>query len=128
MLFKEIIGQQQVKKRLIQTVKENRVSHAQLFIGPGGTGKLALAVAYAQYINCKQRTNEDACGVCPSCVKYQKLIHPDLHFIYPVASTKEIKKAKSADFIDAWRNLLLENNFYTNLSEWYEKIGIENKQ
>jgi len=128
MLFKEIIGQQQIKERLIQTVKENRVSHAQLFIGANGSGKLALAIAYAQYVNCKYRTETDSCGICPSCIKYEKLIHPDLHFIYPIAATKEVKKPKSADFIESWRSLLIENNYYINLNEWFEKIGIENKQ
>ncbi len=128
MLFKEIIGQEAIKKSLIQTVKENRVSHAQLFLGQNGSGKLALAVAYAQYVNCKNRTDEDSCGVCPSCVKYQKLIHPDLHFIYPIAATKEFKKPKSIDFIESWRSLLFENKFYINLNQWLEKIEIENKQ
>ncbi len=128
MLFKEIIGQEQIKKQLIQTVKENRISHAQLFAGPPGVGKLPLAIAYAQYINCKNRSEDDACGVCPSCIKYEKLIHPDLHFIYPVASTKEVKKARSADFIEKWRSVLLENGAYIGVNQWYEKIGIENKQ
>ncbi|MBU1012672.1 MAG: DNA polymerase III subunit delta [Bacteroidetes bacterium] len=128
MLFKEIIGQQQVKERLIQTVKENRVSHAQLFIGANGSGKLALAIAYAQYINCKNRTETDSCGICPSCIKYEKLIHPDLHFIYPIAATKEVKKPRSADFIESWRSILIENNYYISLNEWLERIGIENKQ
>ncbi len=128
MLFKKIVGQNQIKERLIQTVQENRVSHAQLFLGSSGSGKLALAISYAQYVNCKNRTDEDSCGVCPSCIKYEKLIHPDLHFIYPVAATKEIKKPKSIDFIESWRSLLFEKKYYISLSEWFEKIGIENKQ
>ncbi len=85
MRFKEIIGQDTAKHRLIKTVKDNRVSHAQLFLGPEGSGKLALALAYAQFINCNQRSSGDSCGICPSCIKYEKLIHPDLHFIYPTA-------------------------------------------
>lgn len=128
MRFKDIIGQEQLKKQLIQTVNGNRVSHAQLFVGSQGSGKLALAIAYAQYINCKNRSGEDACGVCPSCIKYDKLIHPDLHFIYPVASTKVFKKPKSSDFIEQWRSLVLDNNAYISLNQWFEKIGIENKQ
>jgi len=67
MQFAEIIGQDQVKQQLIHTVLDNRVSHAQLFLGPAGSGKLALAVAYAQYINCNNRSESDSCGVCPSC-------------------------------------------------------------
>lgn len=128
MLFKEIIGQAQVKQKLIQTVKDNRISHAQLFFGPEGSGSLALAIAYAQYINCTNRTEEDSCGVCPSCVKYQKLIHPDLHFIYPIATTKSVtKKPLSKNFLNEWRELFL-SNYYLNLFDWLEYIGIENKQ
>ena len=128
MLFREIIGQEKIKKRLIQTVKDNRVSHAQLFLGNNGIGKLAMAIAYAQYINCHDKQENDSCGVCPSCVKYQKLAHPDLHFIYPVAANKQVKKPNSKAFIESWRNLLLKNNFYIHLSEWFTEIEIENKQ
>ncbi|MCD4745603.1 MAG: DNA polymerase III subunit delta [Bacteroidales bacterium] len=129
MKFKEIIGQEEIKQRLIRTIKDNRVSHAQLFSGPEGSGKLALAIAYAQYINCRNKLNNDSCGVCPSCIKYEKLIHPDLHFIYPVATTKEItKKPLSKNFIKNWRNILIKNEYYLNLNEWYEEIGIEKKQ
>jgi len=135
MLFRDIIGQDDVKRRLIRTVKEGRVSHAQLFTGPEGSRKLALALAYAQFINCKNRVwpndeNQagDSCGTCPSCVKYQKLVHPDLHFIYPISSTKEIKKPLSRDFLQTWRQVLLQNNYRLTLFDWYEAIGIEKKQ
>jgi DNA polymerase III subunit delta' len=129
MLFKDITGQQEIKKQLVRTVSESRVSHAQLFLGPEGCGKLSMAIAYAQFINCKNKLENDACGVCPSCVKYQKLQHPDLHFIYPVATTSTIKsKPKSKDFIVEWRKLLIENNGYINLAGWFNSIGIENKQ
>ncbi len=130
MKFSDIIGQEPLKQRLKRTVAENRVSHAQLFLGPEGSGKLALALAYAQYINCRKRTHEDSCGECPSCKKYSKLIHPDLHFIYPINKTKEVddKKIYSRDFIVAWREFLQQNNYYVTLPDWYEKIGIEKKQ
>jgi len=128
MLFKEVIGQEKIKNRLIQTVKDNRVSHAQLFLGPEGSGKLSMALAYAQFINCKNKQENDSCGVCPSCVKFNKLIHPDLHFIYPVASTKNIKKPQSKEFISNWRNILEKNNYHITLNDWYEEIGIERKQ
>jgi DNA polymerase-3 subunit delta' len=128
MLFKSIIGQAHVKARLIQSVQENRVSHAQLFLGPEGSGNLALAIAYAQYLSCEKKQDDDSCGTCSSCIKYSKLVHPDLHFSYPVANTKEISsKAKSIDFIKNWRAAVLEMP-YLNLNEWYEYIGIENKQ
>ena len=136
MQFKDIIGQDEVKRRLIQTVKENRVSHAQLFYGPEGSGKLAMAVAYAQFINCPNRTFDDtaesggdSCGTCPSCLKYAKLIHPDLHFIFPVATTKQVdKNPMSKDFLKIWRNTLIENDFRLGLNDWYKAAGYEKKQ
>jgi len=132
MHFKNIIGQQEIKERLIQTVRENRVSHAQLFFGGEGRGKLALAIAYAQFINCRDKerfTKGDSCGVCPSCIKYNKLIHPDLHFIMPVSTNATIKeKPTSRQFIKQWRELLIEKDYFVTLNSWYEKIGIEKKQ
>lgn len=132
MRFSEIIGQEAIKKKLIQTVLDHRVSHAQLFFGPEGNEKLALAIAYAQFINCTNRIGgdqPDSCGRCPSCIKYQKLIHPDLHFILPVSTTKKVpRKPKSIDFIEEWRDFLSGNNYHVNLHEWYEFIGMENKQ
>lgn len=128
MLFKEVIGQQEVKQRLIQSVKDDRIAHAQLLLGAEGSGNLALAIAYAQYINCHNRTHEDSCGVCASCNKFQKLIHPDLHFVYPVATTKSItKEPVSDDFINQWRELLLQSPYFS-LSQWYSHIEVENKQ
>jgi DNA polymerase-3 subunit delta' len=125
-----------VKRRLIQTVHENRVSHAQLFFGPEGSRKLAMAIAYAQYLNCRNRTydpqnpgDSDACGTCPSCIKYSKLIHPDLHFIFPVATTKEIEKNPvSKDFLRIWREALIGNDFRLSLNDWYQVAGFEKKQ
>ena len=80
MQFQSVIGQQHLKEKLLQTVQDGRISHAQLFWGAEGSGNLPLALAYAQYLNCTARTATDSCGVCPSCNKIQKLIHPDLHF------------------------------------------------
>ncbi len=128
MRFAEIPGQEAIKKRLVKSVKENRVSHAQLFLGAEGSGKLALALAYAQYVNCRNRDESDSCGECPSCVKYQKLIHPDLHFIYPTATIGEIKKPKSIDFIAPWREMVISADGFINLPLWYAQIGIERKQ
>lgn len=131
MQFSSVIGQQAVKKRLIQTVKDSRISHAQLFLGPQGSGKLAMAIAYAQFINCTGRLPEsdDSCGTCPSCYKFEQLAHPDLHFIYPVATTKDVlRKPISKNFIAKWRSLVLERNAYIKLAHWYDTIGIENKQ
>lgn len=131
MQFSRIIGQQAVKEKLVQTVRDGRISHAQLFLGPEGCGKLALAVAYAQFINCTGRTPDmnDSCGTCPSCYKFELLAHPDLHFVYPVAPTKDVpKKPVSKSFVSKWRSLLLARQGYIKLSHWYDTIGIENKQ
>ena len=128
MLFKDIIGQQEVKQRLTQSVREDRIAHAQLFLGVEGCGSLPLAIAYAQYINCHNRSDEDSCGVCASCNKFQKFIHPDLHFVFPVATTKSItKEPVSDDFIAQWRELLLQSPYFS-LLQWYEHIEVENKQ
>ncbi len=128
MLFREIVGQKEIKKKLIQSVKEGRISHAQLFLGKEGSGNLALAIAYASYVSCLNKKEDDGCGTCSSCVKYQKLIHPDLHFVFPVASTKSVTKDPvSDDFIDKWREAVLINP-YMNPGKWYDFIGMENKQ
>jgi DNA polymerase III subunit delta' len=126
MQFSKVIGQEQLKKRLIRSVKENRVSHAQLFLGPEGCGKLALAVAYAQYISCEKKLENDSCGVCKSCVKFEKYAHPDLHFIFPISATKD--KPGSASYMGEWRELLLQQECYIGLDDWYRTIGLETKQ
>jgi DNA polymerase III subunit delta' len=128
MQFSEIIGQAQVKQKLLQTVQENRISHAQLFAGPGGSGKLALAIAYAQYINCSHRSGNDSCGVCPSCRQFAGLAHPDLHFSYPIIISREKKKLISKDYIGQWRDYLFEKHFFADLNEWYRKMETEKKQ
>ncbi|MGC9374699.1 MAG: ATP-binding protein [Bacteroidales bacterium] len=128
MQFKEVIGHQKIKEQLINTVKENRISHAQLFLGPEGSGNLALAIAYAQYIACTNKQGNESCGVCSSCQKFKKLIHPDLHFVFPVNTSKTIKKNPvSDDYMNQWRTALIENP-YINQNKWYEIIDIENKQ
>jgi DNA polymerase-3 subunit delta' len=124
MQFKQIVGQGAVKQRLINSVKENRVSHAQLFLGPAGSGSLALAVAYAQYLSCENRQADDSCGECSSCRKYQKLMHPDLHFSYPAFGTP---KESSIDFIENWRTAFLANH-YLNLDTWRGYLDAGNKQ
>jgi DNA polymerase-3 subunit delta' len=127
MFFKDVVGQDVLKKRLIQSVQDERISHAQLFSGPEGTGKLAMAIAYAQYISCKNRTETDSCGVCPSCRKYSKLAHPDLHFVFPIFNTSNISKPVSDDFIVQWREMVL-NNPYFDLGSWLTFIEADNAQ
>ncbi|MBR4156113.1 MAG: DNA polymerase III subunit delta' [Bacteroidales bacterium] len=129
MLFSQIIGHEDIKKKLIQSVKDNRVAHAQLFLGPEGTGKLALAIAYAQYINCTDKKENDSCGVCPSCKKYNSLAHPDLHFLFPTTTTKSVKKDQESElFMTEWRDYLIASKTYVDLHSWYSFLDVENKQ
>lgn len=125
MQFSEIVGQKHVIRQLIQTVTDNRVSHAQLFLGPAGSGSLPLAFAYAQYISCLNRQSGDSCGECASCRKYSRLIHPDLHFSYPFFAKH--KEDTAATFIKEWRDAFL-NNPYLDLDEWRSRLDAENKQ
>ena len=127
MLFSEIIGQQEIKKRLIRTVTEQRIPHAQLLRGPEGIGKLGLAIAYAQYICCENRTETDSCGVCASCVKYRKLAHPDLHFVFPVIKPPGKTSVVCDDFIAEFRAMVL-SDLYFGVNEWYAKISGDAKQ
>lgn len=127
MLFSEIIGQEEIKARLIKSVQDGRVAHAQLFTGPSETGKLPLAIAYAQYLSCTNRGATDSCGECPSCKKYARLEHPDLHFSFPFAATAKVKKPVSSDFLEEWRSFVREEP-YGSLFDWLSRLGIENKQ
>lgn len=124
MEFEKILGQEYIKSHLIQSANLGRIPHAQLFVGPEGSGTLAMAIAYSHQILChsKQKPNE-------SCsLKFQKLSHPDLHFIYPTVTTESTKsKPKSIDFIADWREFVLENP-YAGLFDWYSKLGVQNKQ
>lgn len=125
MLFHQIIGQDQVKSRLIQSIHHSRISHTQLFLGPEGSGALPLAVAYAQMINCLNPAETDSCGVCSSCVKFEKLIHPDLHFTFPTIAID--KKKVSNDFIENWRKAFIENPYISEL-QWLLTLDDEGKK
>ena len=126
MLFKDIIGQEEAKERLIREAKEGKIAHARLFCGNEGVGKLPLAIAYAQYLSCEHPTDNDSCGVCPNCVKYNKLIHPDLHFVFPVIKKKN-KDTISDDYLQEWREIL-NSSPYFNLNMWLKEMGAENQQ
>jgi len=109
-------------------VRDDRTPHALMLFGPGGTGKLALAVAMVQYLACRNRGAGDSCGTCPSCMKFAKLVHPDLHFVVPVLKAGNVTGPPvSDDFIETWRQTLLADNYVTE-SLWYEAMGAENKQ
>tara|TARA_B100001758_G_scaffold245694_1_gene259217 strand:- start:20497 stop:21648 length:1152 start_codon:yes stop_codon:yes gene_type:complete len=126
MLFKEIIGNSSIKTQLLESVKKNRVSHAQLFFGNTGSAKLALALAYAQYLNCENKTEFDSCGDCFSCLKHNNLTHPDLHLIFPVLKMQGSKTAISDNFVDKWRSFVLANP-YASLNDWSEILENYNK-
>ncbi|MDR0792374.1 MAG: hypothetical protein LBE82_03630 [Chitinophagaceae bacterium] len=149
MQFKNIIGQSELKRSLVEMIKQNRLSHALLFLGKEGSGALSLALAYAQYINCEQNKTgaapspslfgeeplpntetasaTDSCGVCPSCLKAEKNIHPDIHFAYPVIPKKSGDKPVSTDYISDWRTFLQQYP-YGNVFDWLQSIGAENRQ
>ena len=126
MKFSDIIGQQELKEHLVRGVQRGRISHAQLFSGAAGTGGLPLALAYAQYINCPHRTEHDSCGVCPSCVKFAALAHPDLHIVLPV--NKQKKKSGevvlSEQFLPLFRELMGRTGGYLTPSEWRESLNL----
>ena len=123
MLFREIIGQESTKQQLRQSVREGRIPHAQLFSGISGIGKLQLALAYAQYLNCPHRTEEDSCGTCPTCLQFEKLQHPDLHFVFPIVGSDET----CDNFLEPWREIIL-NKHYFDLEDWHTALGVETKQ
>ena len=126
MFFKDVIGQEEAKQCLIREAKEGKIAHARLFCGPEGIGKLPLAIAFARYLSCNNPGEKDACGVCPSCIKFNKLAHPDLHFVFPVIK-KKAKDTVSDDFISEWRELLTHTPYF-NLNIWLEEMGAENQQ
>ena len=126
MYFKDIIGQEEAKQKIIREAQTGKIAHAQLFCGPEGIGKLPLAIAYARYLSCTNRNEHDACGTCPNCIKYNKLAHPDLHFVFPVVKKKS-KDTVSDDYIAEWRELV-NTNPYFNLNIWLDRMGAENQQ
>lgn len=146
MQFQSITGQKDTKEHLVQMIQHNRLSHALLFLGKEGSGALQLALAFAQYIVCSPQPKEvdlfaaepavndetgtkgnDSCGVCPACKKATDLIHPDIHFSYPVIARKPGDKPLSTDFIKEWREFMTSNP-YGNVYDWLQFIGAENKQ
>jgi DNA polymerase-3 subunit delta' len=124
MLFTEVLGQEHLKSHLITSASNGRIPHAQLFVGPEGSGTLPMAIAYAQHIICgNNKTNESACHL-----KFDRYSHPDLHFAYPVATTDKVKTHPvSKLFLEDWR-AMLKDQPYGNLFDWYKQLGIDNKQ
>lgn len=130
MYFKDIIGQKSLVAQLCRMVDENRLAHALLLTGPSGNGKLPIAVALARYILCRGRHDGDACGVCPACVKMDKLVHSDLHFVFPVKKKKGSSSDSapvSDDYIGEWREIFLKDSYFS-YSDWLAMLDVENQQ
>ena len=111
-------------------VAEERVPHALMFCGPRGSGKMALALAFASYLLCRDRRDGDSCGACPQCAMAGKFAHPDLHFSYPVirpSGTGSEHKMSSEDFAAEWRGLLMQGPYFT-LEQWLAAMGAANQQ
>lgn len=128
MRFADIIGQQQTKSKLIRMARAGKIPHAIMLLGPEGNGNLALALAFTQFIQCENQNENDSCGTCPSCLRNQKFIHPDVHFSFPVYKPeKKNSPPVSADYITNWRSALAQNA-YMSYNEWMQYIEAENKQ
>ncbi len=121
MKFSEILGQNKIKEQLASMVNNNRISHALLFHGKEGIGKKALALAFAQYIICENKHGNDSCGECPACKKAQKMVHPDIHYVFPVIK-EGTKSAVSDDFLPQWRDEILSNPYFS-YQHWNNVIG-----
>ncbi len=129
MYFADIIGQNTIKEQLRRCVDENRLAHALLLTGPRGNGKLPVAVALAHYLLCNNRHDGDACSACPTCVKVGKLIHSDVHFVFPVIKKKSSSDTApiSDDYISEWRELFMQDPYF-GYADWLAKMGVENQQ
>lgn len=128
MQFSEILGQEYIKKHLTTSAEAGRIPHAQLFVGPEGSGTLPMAIAYAQYILCQNSQGENTGGNESCNLKFNAAAHPDLHFIYPIATNDEVKsRPTSAAFMKYWREFITTTP-YGGLFDWYKLIGIQNKQ
>jgi DNA polymerase-3 subunit delta' len=129
MKFKDVIGQKELKEKLITAFNEGRVAHTQLFIGNEGSGTLPLAIAFAQYINCENKSDNDSCGECSSCKKFQKFAHPDLHFVFPTNKPEGFKDDPSSEvFYKEWFEYLQNVNGYALQNDWYSFLNIGKKQ
>ena len=130
MLFADVIGQDIIKEQLCRCVDEDRLAHALLFTGPRGNGKLPMAVALAHYLLCTNHSDGHACNSCPTCVKINKLIHSDLHFVFPVRKKKGASSDSapvSDEYISEWRSLFIKNPYFS-YNDWLEKLDGENQQ
>lgn len=125
MLFNRIIGQKPVKDKLLNMLHDGRVPHALMFTGPEGSGNLPAAFAFIQYLFCANKKTEDSCGVCPACLKVGKLIHPDLHLVFPIPLSKHVRT--SNDLLPEFREVFIETPYLT-IHDWFDNLSAENKQ
>jgi len=125
--FEQVIAQQSIKEHLLQMVRDNQLPHALMFCGPQGAGKLPLALAFARYLLCTEPTEQDSCGECTGCRMLDNWAHPDLHFSFPVYKGKSSDHPISDNFLEAWRNQLLENPYF-DTEIWLNDIKAENQQ
>ena len=127
MYFHNVIGQDDLKARLTDTARRGIIPHARLFCGRTGSGTFPLALAYARYLNCSDRTDTDACGKCHSCRQYDALAHPDLHFVFPIVADKKRKRTVCDDYLGEWREMLTEHTYF-DLDEWLDRMETAGKQ
>lgn len=128
MHYSDVIGQEAVKAQLRRQVAEDRVPHAQLFAGPEGVGKLPMALAFATALLCEHCTDGEPCGTCPSCKMADRLIHPDLHFVFPVVKPKGTSGEVTSDrYLDEWRKQIAETPYFDRTA-WIARMGAENQQ
>ena len=123
MRFSDVIGLDKQKAFLISGVQSNRIAHAQFFEGPRGSGNLALALAYIQYIHCSDKSSQDSCGVCTNCKQFTNLVYPDLRLSFPYYGSKSIATDFYADFKTA-----LDKNSYMDFAMWAQWLDAENKK
>jgi len=132
MKFSEIRGLSDIKATLVHSIHAGHVASAQLFFGREGSANLALALAYAAFLNCETPTETDACGECGSCSKAFKFIHPDIHFMFPYRSLRKegsdhLDEKLKVTALTEYRFFIKENP-YGNLKDWLNFAGAENKQ
>lgn len=128
MQFSEVLGQKHIKNHLTTSVDAGRIAHAQLFVGPEGSGTLPMALAYAQYILCSNTNGENTGGNDSCNLKFKNVSHPDLHFAFPVTTSDKVKsKPVSSYYLEEWRQLI-DQQPYGNLFDWYKLLGVDNKQ
>ncbi len=127
MRFRDIPGHESVKNELLSLYENDRIPHALLFSGPQGNGKLALAIAFASFLQCKGDKKDDKCGKCLACNKTNKYIHPDINFTFPTYGKSGQKYITSKMKITEWRERL-SGGLDFSLEDWNNYAGFEGKQ